>query len=78
MEKVNVGENDEVLIIALNFSDHDNDVAVPFGHNGVWVDILEASYDNVNEPYSISVSDSSIHELVSIPGNFGRIFRLES
>ncbi|WP_406661675.1 alpha-amylase family glycosyl hydrolase [Methanolobus sp. ZRKC3] len=71
-------KNEEVLIIILNFSDQEREIPVPFGHTGIWVDILEASYDNVNEPYSISVSDSSTHELVSIPANFGRILRLES
>ncbi len=67
---------DEILIIALNFSDHERYVPVPFGHAGKWVDILEASYKNPH-PYSKSVTDPTAHEKVPVPSNFGRILRLE-
>jgi maltooligosyltrehalose trehalohydrolase len=70
--------SDEILIIALNFSEQERYVPVPFGHNGVWFDVLEDSYDDHHEPYSKSVTDPSKHEMVPIPGNFGRILRLES
>lgn len=75
---------DDILIIALNFSDRELYIPIPFGHTGIWVDILEDSYNNgkpasmYRKPYSRSVTDPSSHELVPIPSNFGRIFCLKS
>jgi len=68
--------SNDILIIAINFSDRELDVPVPFGHAGVWIDILEASYDN-QKPYSKFVTDLYAHELVHIPSNFGRILHLQ-
>lgn len=69
---------DDILIIALNFSDSERYVPIPFGHAGIWVDVLEASYRNPQGPYSKLVTDPAAHEWVPIPSNFGRILRLES
>jgi|GEM_PF-1427196 len=68
---------DEILIIALNFSDNETYVPIHFGHAGSWVDIIEASYENCQRPYAKSVTDPTAREWVSIPSNFGRILRLE-
>jgi maltooligosyltrehalose trehalohydrolase len=74
---------DDILIVALNFSNLEQHVPVPFGHAGVWVDVLEASYNDQKpnsvrcEPYSRSVNDPSVNELVHIPSNFGRILCLQ-
>jgi len=68
---------DEILIIALNFSERERHVPIPFGHAGKWVDVLEASYESPH-PYSKSVTDPTAHDKVPVPSNFGRILRLES
>ena len=69
---------DEILIIALNFSDVDRDILIPLDHSGEWTDILESKFKNTNHPYSISVTDHAIGHSVSIPSNFGRILRLNT
>jgi hypothetical protein len=61
--------------VALNFSDNDS-VEIPFGHTGKWVDILEASYEKKEPPYSITVTNAADRYRVPIPGNFGRLMRL--
>lgn len=68
---------EEIFIVALNFSDNELYVPVPFGHAGVWVDVLEASYGNHQKSYSKSVTYPTTHELVHIPSNFGRILCLQ-
>ncbi|QWV95136.1 hypothetical protein KP004_08145 [Geomonas oryzisoli] len=72
--------DDEVLITAVNFSDQDATMDIPFGHAGKWVDVLEgavkeAVHDNT-APYERDVSDPSMPVRVVVPSNFGRIFRL--
>lgn len=67
-------KNNEVMIVALNFSDEDRNVDIPFGHTGRWVDILEAAYGH--PPFEVNVIDPASHESTSIPSNFGRIFKL--
>jgi maltooligosyltrehalose trehalohydrolase len=69
-------KDNEVLIVALNFSDGDRYVGIPFGHVGTWVDVLQASYANPQYPYSKLITDPTAHEGVLIPRNFGRILRL--
>jgi 1,4-alpha-glucan branching enzyme len=69
---------DDILIIALNFSDSERNVSIPFGHAGIWIDVLEASYKDEKYPYSKSVTDPTAHERVPVPGNFGRVLRLDS
>lgn len=71
-------ESDDILIIALNFSDQDKQVPIPFGHVGRWVDILQSSYENPLYPCSEVVTDPDTRKSITIPGNFGRIFLLES
>ena len=68
---------EEVIIVALNFSDNELYVPVPFGHAGVWTDVLESSYGNPQNSYSKSVTDPNTQEFVSIPSNFGRILCLQ-
>ncbi len=66
----------EVIVVALNFSDSERYVAIPLGHTGNWVDILEASYAKPAPPYSVTVTDPGAGDWVSIPSNFGRLLRL--
>jgi maltooligosyltrehalose trehalohydrolase len=68
-------QDGEVIVVALNFSDNDS-VEIPFGHTGKWVDILEASYEKKEPPYSITVTNAADRYRVPIPGNFGRLMRL--
>lgn len=63
----------EIIVVALNFSDSDRSVPVPFGHAGTWRDILEASYGNQQPPYSINVTDPAKRYWMNVPSNFGRI-----
>lgn len=67
----------EIVIVALNFSDDELSVPVPFSHAGLWVDVLEASCDNHQESYSKSVTNSNTQESVCIPNNCGRVFCLQ-
>lgn len=68
--------NNEIIIVALNFSDHEIHVPIPFGHSGTWEDILHGSYkENMASPWSIQVTDSLGQIYVNLPGNFGRILR---
>lgn len=46
----------EVIVVALNFSESDRSVAIPFGHAGRWADVLEASYEHPEPPYSVTVT----------------------
>lgn len=65
----------EVMIVALNFSETDKNVPIPFGHAGVWVDQLDAAY---NEPaFKITVTDATSHVPIPVPGSFGRLLRLD-
>lgn len=69
---------EDILIIALNFSDQDKQAPISFGHVGLWTDILQASYESPHDPCSKSVTDPNARESITVPGNFGRIFHLES
>lgn len=66
----------DIIIVALNFSDQERQVPIPFGHVGTWDDILEAIYGNPQDSYSKSVTDPAAHEPVPVPSNFGRILHL--
>jgi maltooligosyltrehalose trehalohydrolase len=68
----------DILIVALNFSDQERHIPIPFGHAGIWVDILEASYENPRGSFSKSVTNPDAREWIPIPSNFGRILRLHS
>lgn len=68
-------KENEVVIVALNFSDNQQHVPIPFGHAGRWVDVLDAAYNH--PPYQIEVVDPNAHEWVPIPSNFGRMLRLK-
>lgn len=70
--------DDDILIVALNFSDRDKQVPIPFGHVGRWVDILQSSYENPLYPCIEHVADPNARRSITVPGNFGRILRLES
>jgi hypothetical protein len=63
-----------VIIVALNFSDRERHVPIPFGHTGTWVDVLDAAYNPC--PMKESVVDPNAHEWVPIPSHFGRMLRL--
>jgi maltooligosyltrehalose trehalohydrolase len=63
----------EIIIVAVNFSDAEAQVSIPFGHRGGWVDLLSACYPP-DPVYKVTVSDCQAS--VTIPSNFGRIFRL--
>ncbi len=65
----------EVMLVALNFSENERYARIPFGHAGTWVDVLDAAYNAF--PYERHVPDPTVDEWVPIPGNFGRIFRLQ-
>jgi maltooligosyltrehalose trehalohydrolase len=67
-------KDNEVIIVAINFSETWQHVPIPFGHSGTWVDVLDAEYNN--SPYEKNIADSSAHEWTSIPSNFGRVLRL--
>lgn len=67
--------DDEVIIVALNFSEKEQHVPIPFGHAGTWVDILDAAYNN--PPYEKRVNDPNFREEVPVPSNFGRIFHFK-
>jgi maltooligosyltrehalose trehalohydrolase len=67
-------KDDEVIIVALNFSDRERQAPIPFGHTGTWVDVLDAAFNPV--PYEKSVGDPNAHEWVPIPSHFGRLLRL--
>jgi hypothetical protein len=67
-------KDNEVIIVALNFSEVEQQVPIPFGHSGTWVDVLDAEYNN--PPYRKSVIDPSVCEWTPIPSNFGRVLRL--
>lgn len=66
----------EVIVVALNFSDNERSVSIPFGHAGKWEDILEASYGNTAPAYSIQVDNPADSYWVPVPSNFGRVMRL--
>ena len=65
-------QENEVIIVALNFSDNERHVPIPFGHAGTWMDVLDSEYNN--PPFTIHIGDSGSLEWVLIPSNFGRIF----
>ena len=65
----------EVLIVALNFSEGERWIPVPFGHTGTWLDVLDESYGNPS-PYTKMITDPTAHESVLVPSNFGRILKL--
>ena len=67
-------KGNEVIIVALNFSENEQYGPIPFGHSGTWVDVLDAAFNNPS--YEKNVVDSNSHEWVPIPSNFGRILRL--
>lgn len=67
--------DNEVIIVALNFSDHQQHVPIPFGHTGTWVDVLDAAYNHA--PFERNVVDPNAHEWVPIPSHFGRMLRLK-
>ena len=47
----------EVIVVALNFSDREQYIQIPFGHEGSWVDVLDASYNN--PPYELRIVDET-------------------
>ena len=65
----------EVIIIAINFSENEQYVPIPFGHAGHWADLLDAAFNNPS--FEIDVADPTARVWVSIPGSFGRIFQLK-
>ncbi len=67
-------QGSEVIITALNFSDHERHAPIPFGHVGTWVDILDAAYNP--QPFEQQVTDPSAPVWIPIPSHFGRILRL--
>jgi maltooligosyltrehalose trehalohydrolase len=67
--------NKQILVIAVNFSEVDCQVDIPFGHTGVWEDNLDKYYHPATT-YKVNVG-GSLWESVSIPSNFGRIFLLK-
>lgn len=67
-------QGNQVLIVAINFSDAPRAVEIPFGHVGWWTDMLEQCYHS--QPYQVQVSDASRRVGVPIPSHFGRILVL--
>jgi maltooligosyltrehalose trehalohydrolase len=68
--------NNQVFVIVINFSDTDyTNTPIPFGHSGVWVDVLNRYYQPAT-PYAVNVG-TSLWKNVSVPSNFGRIFSIK-
>ncbi|MGQ1785089.1 alpha-amylase family glycosyl hydrolase [Saccharicrinis sp. GN24d3] len=67
--------NQEVILVVLNFSDHEQYAPVPFGHTGRWTDILDSSYKG-SQAFAQDITDPTSLEWISIPGNFGRVMCL--
>ncbi len=66
-------QDGEVVLVALNFSNSQKYISIPFGHAGTWVDVLHKSYKDQYPPYTKQVDDPAVPTRFSIPSNFGRI-----
>jgi len=66
----------QVIIVAINFSEYEQHVPIPFGHTGTWEDVLNSAYSN--PAFTIDISNAETIEYVNIPGNFGRIFQYDN
>lgn len=49
-----------MIIVALNFSDRQQHVPIPFGHTSTGVDVLDAAYNHA--PFEKNVVDPNTHE----------------
>ena len=67
-------EGTQIVLIAINFSDSNQQVSIPFGEVGTWTDILKQAYGETDAHTTVSVSSVSERSTVSIPSNFGRIY----
>jgi maltooligosyltrehalose trehalohydrolase len=67
-------EGSQIVLIAINFSDSEQQVSIPFGEVGTWTDILKTAYGGTDAHTTVSVSSVSERLTVSIPSNFGRIY----
>jgi maltooligosyltrehalose trehalohydrolase len=65
----------EVVLVAVNFSESEQDIHIPFGIVGTWTDILKTAYGESDAHTTITVGAASDWIKVSIPSNFGRIYR---
>ncbi|MDX2215642.1 MAG: alpha-amylase family glycosyl hydrolase [Oculatellaceae cyanobacterium bins.114] len=64
----------DVVLVAINFSEIDQKIDIPFGQVGIWTDILKKAYGETDAHTTINVLSSSNVLEVSIPSSFGRIY----
>lgn len=67
-------EGAQIILIAINFSNSEQQVSIPFGEIGTWTDILKKAYGETDAHTTVSVSSVSEKLMVGIPSNFGRIY----
>lgn len=67
-------EGAQIVLVAINFSDSERQVSIPFGEVGTWTDILMQAYGGTDAHTTVGVNSVSERLTVSIPSNFGRIY----
>jgi len=64
--------NTGVIIVILNLSDFEQEINVPFGETGEWLDLL----GETNQVFTkVSISDPQLSVKIKVNSNFGRIYR---
>jgi 1,4-alpha-glucan branching enzyme len=65
----------DVVLVAINFSESEQEVDIPFGMVGTWTDILKTAYGDSDIYTTVNVSSVADWIKVSIPSSFGRLYQ---
>ena len=64
----------DVVLVAINFYEKDQNINIPFGQVGIWTDILKLAYGETDAHTTMNVLSNSDAVEVSIPSSFGRLY----
>ena len=64
----------DVVLVAINFDEKDQNINIPFDQVGTWMDILKLAYGETDAHTTMNVLSNSDVVEVSIPSSFGRLY----
>jgi 1,4-alpha-glucan branching enzyme len=67
-------EGSQIVLVAINFSDSDQQIEIPFGVAGTWKDLLKETHGGTDANETVIVSSASNLLTVTVPASYGRVY----